>query len=77
MGAKGRGKVIFAMPATSIRDKDHDPGHHRLPTRIAPPDRRRTQATMWSTALGANSAYITLLRQAGGKHSARILRVGR
>jgi hypothetical protein len=77
MGAKGRGKVIYALPATSIRDKDHDPGHHRLPTRIPPPDRRRTQAIMWSTALAANSAYVTLLRQADGRRSARIVRVGR
>jgi hypothetical protein len=32
---------------------------------------------MWSTALAANSAYVTLLRQTDGRRSARIVRVGR
>jgi hypothetical protein len=77
LGGKGRGKVLFGLPATSIRDRDHDPGHNRLPTRLHPPDRRRTDAMMWSTALGPQHAYLTLLRQKSGDLSARIVSVGR
>jgi hypothetical protein len=77
MARKGKGKVIFALPATSFRDRDHGPGHHRLPTLIPPPDRRRSNDTIWSTALAPGKAYVTLLRQRSGQVSARIVRVGR
>jgi hypothetical protein len=77
LGAKGKGKVIYALPATSVRDRDHDPGHNRLPTRIPPPKLRRTDAAMWTTALGPRHAFVTLLRQKDGKRSARIVRVRR
>ena len=77
LGGKGKGRRIFGLPATSIRDHDHGAGHHRLPTRIPPPKTRRTDAMIWSTALGPHNAFATLLRQKGGEISARIVRVGR
>ena len=77
LGGKGKGKVIYALPATSIRDHDHDPGHNRLPTRLPPPKLRRTDAMMWTTALGPRNAFVTLLRQKGGDLSARIVRTRR
>jgi hypothetical protein len=77
LGGSGKGRVLFALPATSIRDHDHDPGHNRLPTRIPPPKTRRTDAAMWATALGPQNAFVTLLRQKDGELAARIVRARR
>jgi hypothetical protein len=77
LAARGKDKVVFSMPATSFRDPDHGRGRHRLPTRVPPPDRRRSSSAMWSTALARDRVYLTLLRQDRGRLSARIVRVGR
>jgi hypothetical protein len=77
MARRGKGRVVFAIAATSYRDADHDPGHNRLPTRVPPPDRRRSPFTLWSTALAPGKVYATLLGHRGGHLRARIVRVGR
>jgi hypothetical protein len=77
LGHRGKGTVVFGMAATSFRDPDHEAGHHRLPTRVPKPDRRRSGSAMWSTALATDRVYLTLLRQKRGRVAARIIRVGR
>jgi len=77
LGGRGRGEVVFSLPATSYRDPDHGRGHERLPTRVPPPDRRRSASAMWTTALAPERVYLTLLRQKRGRVAARIIRVGR
>jgi hypothetical protein len=77
LGRRGKGTVVFSMAATSFRDPDHEPGHHRLPTRVPKPDRRRSASAMWSTALAPDRVYLTLLRQKRGRVASRIIRVGR
>ena len=77
LGARGKGKVAFALPGNSFRDPDHGKGRNRLPTRVPRPDRRRTDATIGSTALAPGRVYVSVLRQRGGRVSSRIARFGR
>ncbi len=75
--ARGRGRLVYSVAATSRRDRDQGagPNHHRLPTRVLPPDRRRSNSTIAGTTLTRNSIYLTLLVQRQGHVAARIARV--
>ncbi len=76
-GRRGKGKVVFAMPATSFRDRDHEPGHDRLPTRLPKPDRRRSNWNLIATAIAPGRVYATLLREGAAGVRAKIIRTGR
>ncbi len=88
MGPVGPGRPIddralLVFPSSGRRDVEHEHGRHRhrqgyrgrrprLPPRSAP----GVVATLWSTALTADAAYVTRLRVvSGGARSADILRV--
>ena len=74
---RGTGRVVLALPAISYRDRDHDSGHHRLPTRIHPPVLRRTNWSLVGTAIAPDRVYATLLRNGPAGVRARIIRTGR
>ena len=73
---------LWSIVPTGRRDAGHDPGkkHHRhgWPRRLWPRPKRGLSATMWTTALAADTAYVTLLRQMAGQPlQVTILRVAR
>jgi hypothetical protein len=73
---------MWSIVPTGRRDAGHEPGkkHHRhgWPRRLWPRPKRGVSATMWTTALGAETAYVTLLRQLAGQPlQVTILRVAR
>jgi hypothetical protein len=73
---------MWSIVPSGRRDAGHEPGkkHHRhgWPRRLWPRPKRGLSATMWTTALGAETAYVTLLRQLAGQPlQVTILRVSR
>lgn len=77
-----RDRRLWGMPPTGRRDAGHEPGkeHHRhgWPRHLWPRPKRGLSATLWTTALAADVAYVTLLRQvAGAPLEVAILRVDR
>jgi hypothetical protein len=76
-----RDRVLYRTVPTGRRDSGHDPGHahdpgHRPPRWRRPPP--GIHDTLWTTALSANAAYVTRLRQLTG-HPVQtvVLRVAR
>jgi hypothetical protein len=77
-----RDRRLWSMPPTGRRDAGHDPGkeHHRhgWPRKLWPRPKRGLSATLWTTALASDVAYVTLLRQVSGAPlEVAILRVDR
>jgi hypothetical protein len=77
-----RDHKLWSTVPTGRRDSGHDPGkkHHRhgWPRKLWPRPKRGLSATVWTTALGADVAYVALLRQIAGQAlEATILRVPR
>jgi hypothetical protein len=68
-------RVLMRMPSTAAHDSGHQPGYSRV-TRT-PPAGRRAGAMLWTTALTARAAYVTLLPLRGGVRSSRIVAVAR
>jgi hypothetical protein len=62
---------LWSTVPTGRRDAGHEPGkkHHRhgWPRRLWPRPKRGLSATLWTTALGADVAYVALLRQTVGR----------
>ncbi len=77
LGGRKTGHLLYSIPATSYRDRDHGIGHHRLPTRVPPPDRSRTNTAITGTTLTRHSIYLTQLIQKAGHVSAKISRTPR
>jgi hypothetical protein len=77
-----RDRLVWTTIPTGRRDAGHEPGDehkkHGQPHKLWPRPRRGLSATLWTTALGAEAAYVTRLRQVSGKPLvAEILRVPR
>ena len=77
-----RDRRLWSMPPTGRRDAGHEPGkrhlRHGWPRRLWPRPKRGLSATLWTTALAADVAYVTLLRQVSGAPlEVAILRVDR
>jgi len=77
-----RDRRLWSMPPTGRRDAGHDPGkkHHRhgWPRKLWPRPKEGLSATLWTTALAPDTAYVTLLRQVSGQPlEVAILRVDR
>jgi hypothetical protein len=73
---------LWWMPPTGRRDAGYDPGkeHHRhgWPRKLWARPRPGVSATLWTTALATDFAYVTLLRQVAGRPlEVAILRVQR
>jgi hypothetical protein len=64
-------RVLYGTVPTGRRDAGYEPGveHHRHghPSRMWPRPRRGVHDTLWTTALAADAAYVTRLRQRTGK----------
>jgi hypothetical protein len=77
-----RDRRLWATVPTGRRDAGHEPGdihkRHGQPHKLWRRPRRGLSATLWTTALGEDAAYVTRLRQVSGKPLvADILRVPR
>jgi len=77
-----RDRRLWSMVPTGRRDAGHEPGkvhkQHGHPHRLWRRPRRGVSATLWTTALGEDAAYVTRLRQIRGRPLvADILRVPR
>jgi hypothetical protein len=66
-----RDRRLWSTVPTGRRDAGHEPGrkHHRhgWPRKLWPRPKRGLSATLWTTALGADVAYVALLRQTVGQ----------
>jgi hypothetical protein len=70
---RGRDRTVLRVGAPATRDSGYDRGYsHRTRT---PPRRRPAPFLLWTTALGAGHAYVTLLPRSGRIAAARILDV--
>jgi hypothetical protein len=77
-----RDRSLWSTVPTGRRDAGHEPGvsHHRHghPKRLWRRPRKGVAATLWTTALAADAAYVTRLRQESGQPPvAELLRVTR
>jgi hypothetical protein len=77
-----RDRNLWSIPPTGRRDAGHDPGkeHHKhgWPKKLWRRPKAGVSATLWTTALAADNAYVTLLRQVAGRPlEVAILRVQR
>jgi hypothetical protein len=77
-----RDRRLWSTVPTGRRDAGYEPGkrHHRhgWPRKLWPRPARGLSATVWTTALAADVAYVTLLRQLSGQPlEVAILRVAR
>jgi hypothetical protein len=77
-----RDRRLWWTVPTGRRDAGHEPGNehkrHGHPHRLWKRPRRGLSATLWTTALSEDEAYVTRLRQIAGKPLvAEILRVPR
>jgi hypothetical protein len=77
-----RDRRLWSTVPTGRRDAGHEPGNahkkHGHPHRLWKRPRRGLSATLWTTALAEDAAYVTRLRQIAGKPLvAEILRVPR
>jgi hypothetical protein len=80
--APRRDRRLWSTAPTGRRDSGHEPGvsHHQHghPHRLWRRPRQGVAATLWTTALGADVAYVTRLRQEAGRPVvAELLRVPR
>jgi hypothetical protein len=77
-----RDAALYATVPTGRRDAGHEPGarHHRHghPHNLWRRPREGVAATLWTTALAADAAYVTRLRQIAGRPlEAELLRIPR
>jgi hypothetical protein len=75
-------RKLWSTVPTGRRDAGHEPGdrhkQHGQPHRMWKRPRRGVSATLWTTALGEDAAYVTRLRQVSGQPLvAEIVRVPR
>jgi hypothetical protein len=77
-----RDRALYGTVPTGRRDAGHEPGveHHRHghPQKLPPRPGQGVHITLWSTALAADAAYVTRLRQDTGQPlKATLLRIAR
>ncbi len=75
-----RARTLLRLGTTAHRDAGHEPHHTAQgsePGHCPPGTPRRTDTTLWTTALAGRAAYVTLLRPGAGGAApqARIVRV--
>jgi len=78
-------RLLYRTTPTARRDAGHESGKHRhragyrggKPPRQAPRPKPGVTDTLWGTALGPATAYVTRIRRRGGVTSATLLSVPR
>jgi hypothetical protein len=80
--AVGKDHALYGTVPTGRRDAGNEPGaeHHKHghPQKLPPRPGRGVHITLWTTALAADAAYVTRLRQDTGKPlAATLLRIAR
>jgi hypothetical protein len=74
VGSTGRDRVLYRLAAPTPHDLGHDRGYSR---RTRTPHPRASIWTLWTTALSASLAYVTLLPRSVSPSGARIVSVSR
>jgi hypothetical protein len=64
VGAGGRDRLLYRLAAPAPHDAGHDPGHSR---KTRTPHPKTAAWTLWTSALSAANAYVTLLPRRPGK----------
>jgi hypothetical protein len=71
---RGHDHVLYRLAAPTPHDLGHERGHSR---RTRTPHPRTSSSLLWTTALSASFAYVTLLPRSGNPSGARIVSVPR
>jgi hypothetical protein len=80
-----RDRALYRTTPTARRDAEREPGHHRhavgypggKPPKLAPRPPAGVVDTLWTTALGPDTAFVTRLRKKSGATTATVLAVPR
>ena len=66
----GPGRVLYKLPPLAGQDLGHERGHTEQGSHVPCPGRPRpTTRSLWTTAISDTTAYVTVLRPAGGGHT--------
>ena len=70
LGGNGAGRVLYRLPPLAGQDLGHEHGHTEQGSHVPCSGRSKpTTRSLWTTALSETSAYVTVLRPAGGGHT--------
>ena len=67
-------RVIYRIGPPSLHDRGHEPGHSK---RTRTPHPRAAKWLVWTTALSASHAYVTLLPRIGSATGAQLISISR
>jgi hypothetical protein len=75
----GKERVLYKLPPFAGQDRGHDPGHTEQGERLPCPHRPKpTARILWTTALSATTAYVTVLRpRRGGRTTPTLVSIAR
>jgi hypothetical protein len=75
----GKERVLYKLPPLAGQDRGHDRGHTKQGERLPCPHRPKpTARILWTTALSATTAYVTILRQRrGGRTTPTLVSIAR
>ena len=75
----GKERVLYKLPPLAGQDRGHEPGHTEQGERLPCPHRPKpTTRILWTTALSATTAYVTILRpRRGGRTTPTLIAVAR
>ena len=66
----GPGRVLYKLPPLAGQDLGHERGHTEQGSHVPCPGRPRpTTRSLWTTAISDTTAYVAVLRPAGGGHT--------
>jgi hypothetical protein len=74
IGSPGRDRVVYRIGPPAKRDRGHQPGYS---THTRTPHPRPANWLLWTTALSATRAYVTLLPRTGAAQGAVLLGIPR
>jgi hypothetical protein len=75
----GKERVLYKLPPLAGQDRGHDRGHTEQGERLPCPHRPKpTARILWTTALSATTAYVTILRpRRGGRTTPTLVSIAR
>ena len=70
LDGNGPGRVLYKLRPLAGQDLGHERGHTEQGSHVPCPGRPKpTKQSLWTTALSDTTAYVTVLRPAGGGHT--------